>query len=100
MPEVKSTIATQEGVNPSVPSTATQTTTAVASASSTQSATVSTVGIQGESGTAVNLEAAQNVDTATDGLENGSVLVYKTSTSKWQTTKLLDEGQSFDSGQY
>ena len=76
MPDVKGSIEQQEGVNPTVPSTGTQTTTAVTSASTTGTATVSTVGIQGTSGTAVNLEQGQNVDTVTDGLENGSILVY------------------------
>ena len=83
MPDVKGSIEQQEGVNPTVPSTGTQTTTTVTSASTTGTATVSTVGIQGTSGTAVNLEQGQNVDTTTDGLENGSILVYKTATSQW-----------------
>jgi hypothetical protein len=99
MPDVKGSIEQQEGVNPTVPSTGTQTTTTVTSAS-TQEATVSTVGIQGTSGTAVNLEQGQNVDTTTDGLENGSILVYKSATSKWQVTKLMNEGQQLDSGEF
>jgi len=99
MPDVKSTIATQEGTNPTVPGTGTQTTTSITTGTS-QSATVSTVGVAGESGTAVNLEQGQNVDTATDGLENGSILVYKTATSKWQVTKLMNEGQQLDSGEF
>ena len=100
MPDVKGCIEQLEGVNPTVPSTGTQTTTTVTSASTTGTATVSTVGIQGTSGTAVNLEQGQNVDITTDGLENGSILVYKTATSKWQTTKLLNEGQQLDSGEF
>ena len=100
MPDVKGSIEQQEGVNPTVPSTGTQTTTTVTSASTTGTATVSTVGIQGTSGTAVNLEQGQNVDITTDGLENGSILVYKTATSKWQSTKLLNEGQQLDSGEF
>ena len=99
MPDVKGSIQQQEGTNPTVPSTGTQTTTSVTTGTSSQ-ATVSTVGIQGTSCTAVNLEQGQNVDITTDGLENGSILVYKTATSKWQTTKLLNEGQQLDSGEF
>tara|TARA_B100000941_G_C28206856_1_gene399670 strand:+ start:72 stop:371 length:300 start_codon:yes stop_codon:yes gene_type:complete len=99
MPDVKGSIEQQEGTNPTVPSTGTQTSTAVTTGTSSQ-ATVSTVGIQGTSGTAVNLEQGQNVDTVTDGLENGSILVYKTATSQWQVTKLMNEGQQLDSGEF
>ena len=99
MPDVKGSIQQQEGTNPTVPSTGTQTTTSVTTGTSSQ-VTVSTVGIQGTSGTAVNLEQGQNVDITTDGLENGSILVYKTATSKWQSTKLLNEGQQLDSGEF
>lgn len=99
MPDVKGSIQQQEGTNPTVPSTGTQTTTSVTTGTSSQ-ATVSTVGIQGTSGTAVNLEQGQNVDTTTDGLENGSILVYKSATSKWQVTKLMNEGQQLDSGEF
>ena len=99
MPDVKGSIQQQEGTYPTVPCTGTQTTTSVTTGTSSQ-ATVSTVGIQGTSGTAVNLEQGQNVDITTDGLENGSILVYKTATSKWQTTKLLNEGQQLDSGEF
>ena len=48
MPDVKGSIEQQEGVNPTVPSTGTQTTTTVTSASTQGTATVSTVGVQGE----------------------------------------------------
>jgi|TARA_B100001057_G_scaffold501290_1_gene623305 hypothetical protein len=99
MPDVKSTIATQEGTNPTVPTTGTQTSSSVTTGTVNQ-ATVSTVGVAGESGTAVNLEQAQNVDTTTDGLANGSILIYKTATNKWQTTKLMNEGQQLDSGEF
>ena len=40
MPDVKGSIEQQEGVNPTVPSTGTQTTTTVTSASTTGTATV------------------------------------------------------------
>lgn len=50
--------------------------------------TVSAVGIQGLSATQMNLEQAANVDATT--LENGSILVYKTNTNKWTSTRLLD----------
>ena len=99
MPDIKSSIQQQEGTNPTVPTTGTQTSTSVTTGSS-NTATVSTVGIQGTSGTAVNLEQGQNVDTTTDGLENGSILVYKTATSQWQVTKLMNEGQQLDSVEF
>jgi len=31
-----------------------------------------------------------DVDTTTNGVQNGSVLVYKTNTSKWTATRTLD----------
>jgi hypothetical protein len=60
-------------------------------------AEVSAVGIQGLSGAAVNLEDIPNVDASS--LENGSVLVYKTATSKWTSTKILDL-QTVEAGEF
>ena len=51
--------------------------------------TVDTVGIQGLSATAGNLEDIANVDTS--NLHNGSVLVYKTATNKWTSTLDLED---------
>lgn len=57
----------------------------VASSSDT---TVTAVGIQGLSASDVNLSNMSDVDATS--LENGSVLVYKTTTNKWTSTRLLD----------
>lgn len=51
--------------------------------------TVDTVGIQGLSATAGNLEDIANVDST--NVQNGSVLVYKTATSKWTSTLTLED---------
>lgn len=40
-----------------------------------------------------------DVDTATNGLINGSVLVYKTATNKWTSTTLLNE-QNMEGGEF
>lgn len=55
----------------------------------TSTVNVSSVGIQGESASASNLEDLVNVDKTV--LEDGSVLVYNTTTSKWVTTRLLEK---------
>jgi hypothetical protein len=51
--------------------------------------TVDTIGIQGLSATPGNLQDYANVDTA--NLQNGSVLVYKTTTNKWTSTLDLED---------
>ena len=40
-----------------------------------------------------------NVDTTTNGLVSGSILVYKTATSKWTSTTLLSE-QNMEGGEF
>lgn len=45
------------------------------------------------------LELVGDVDTATNGKVNGSVLVYKTSTQKWTATTVLD-AQDITGGHY
>ena len=48
------------------------------------------------------VESMQNiadVDTATNGLINGSLLVYKTATNKWTSTTLLNE-QNMEGGEF
>lgn len=57
---------------------------------------VVSVGVQGPSG-------PNNVSTATDvdvsGLEDGSVLVYKSSALKWKATRTLEQ-QNLEGGHY
>ena len=57
---------------------------------------VVSVGVQGPSG-------PNNISTATDvdvsGLEDGSVLVYKSSTLKWRATRTLEQ-QNLEGGHY
>lgn len=42
---------------------------------------------------------AGDIDTLTNGLEDGSLLVYKTASSKWVATTTLEE-QEITGGQY
>ncbi len=46
-----------------------------------------------------SLANATDIDTTTNGLTNGSVLVYKTATSKWVATTTLEE-TNITGGQY
>lgn len=62
-----------------------------------QQLTVDTIGIQGLSATTGSLGDISDVNTTL--LENGSVLVYKTATSKWTSTRLLNQ-QDMDSGEF
>lgn len=57
---------------------------------------VVSVGIQGPPGPN-NITTAQDVDAT--NLQNGSVLVYKTTTSKWTSTTTLDS-QNMEAGEY
>jgi hypothetical protein len=59
--------------------------------------TVSTVGIQGASASEVGISGLTDVDS--NAVTNGSVLVYKTNTSKWTATTVLD-AQDVTGGQY
>ena len=45
------------------------------------------------------LELISDVDVATNGKTNGSVLVYKTTTNRWTSTTVLD-AQDVTGGQY
>ena len=48
------------------------------------------------------VESMQNiadVDIVTEGLNNGSILVYKTATNKWTSTTLLNE-QNMEGGEF
>jgi hypothetical protein len=40
-----------------------------------------------------------DVDITTNGLDSGSILVYKTTTNKWTSTRLLNE-QNMDAGEF
>lgn len=59
--------------------------------------TVPTVGIQGLSASDASLINLSDVDGS--NLVNGSVLVYKTETSKWTSTTLLNQ-QSIEAGEF
>jgi hypothetical protein len=61
--------------------------------------TITTIGIQGASGAVTPLSENVQVDIVSEGLNNGSLLVYKTNTSKWTSTKTLDL-QVVDSGEF
>jgi hypothetical protein len=59
--------------------------------------TVSAVGIQGMSATQTGLAGISDVDALSPN--NGSVLVYKTTTSKWTATTTLDS-QNMEGGEF
>lgn len=63
----------------------------------TSDTTVTSVGIQGLSASDVALSGMSDVDATS--LNDGSVLVYKTSTSKWTSTTLLNQ-QYMEGGEY
>jgi len=65
--------------------------------SSDDTTTVTTVGEQGLPGAAGVLNDITDVDTTAK--ENGSVLVYKTFTSKWTATRLLED-QEMNGGHF
>ena len=59
---------------------------------------VVTVGIQGPAGSEYNtINSSRDVDV--NNLENGSVLVYKSSTLKWTATRTLEQ-QNLEGGHY
>ena len=59
---------------------------------------VVSVGIQGPPGALYNsVNSAEDVDVS--GLEDGSVLVYKSSTLKWRATRTLEQ-QNLEGGHY
>lgn len=63
------------------------------------STTVTTVGEQGLSSTSGNLEEIPNVDVTSNGLLDGSLLIYSTATSKWVAGLLLEK-QEITGGHY
>jgi hypothetical protein len=40
-----------------------------------------------------------DVDTSTNGLQTGSILIYKTTTNKWTSTRTLD-AQNMEGGEF
>ena len=64
-----------------------------------ESTTVTTVGEQGLSSTTGNVEDISNVDTATNGLQDGALLIYSTTTAKWIAGTLLEK-QEMNGGNY
>lgn len=46
-----------------------------------------------------SIELVADVDTTTNGKANGSVLVYKTTTNKWTSTRTLDL-QNLEGGEF
>lgn len=65
--------------------------------SSGNNPTVQSVGIQGQSGAESPLSA--NIEVDATGKTEGSVLVYKTATSKWTATTTLN-AQNLEGGNY
>jgi len=63
------------------------------------STTVTTVGEQGLSSTTGNVEDISNVDTITNGLQDGALLIYNTLSSKWVAGKLLEK-QEVEAGEF
>jgi hypothetical protein len=61
------------------------------------SSTVSAVGIQGASASQTGIGGLNDVDALSPN--NGSVLVYKTNTSKWTATTTLD-AQNMEGGEF
>lgn len=58
---------------------------------------VTAVGIQGVGASDMSLQNLSDIDVNT--LVNGSVLVYKTNTNKWTSTRLLDQ-QYIEAGEF
>lgn len=46
-----------------------------------------------------SIDAIADVDTATNGKINGSILVYRTTTNKWTSTTTLD-AQNMEGGEF
>jgi hypothetical protein len=63
------------------------------------STTVTTVGEQGLSSTTGNVEDIANVDTTTNGLQDGALLIYNATSTKWVAGKLLEK-QEMNGGHY
>jgi hypothetical protein len=58
---------------------------------------VTAIGIQGLPGSSGSLSSVSDVDAT--NLNNGSVLVYKTTTNKWTSTTTLD-AQNMEGGEF
>ena len=46
-----------------------------------------------------SIDLVADVDVTTNGKQNGSVLVYKTTTNKWTSTRTLD-AQNMEGGEF
>lgn len=46
-----------------------------------------------------SIDSVADVDVTTNGKQNGSVLVYKTTTNKWTSTRTLD-AQNMEGGEF
>jgi hypothetical protein len=90
------TVSIDSQGSPISPSNTTLTTSTTTAGSGS---TITTIGIQGASGASVPISENVQVDIVSEGLNNGSMLVYKTNTSKWTATKTLNL-QVVDSGEF
>jgi len=107
MAEIKTDVSTQEGLSSSTiesTNTAEQsgsitTTTSPTVTETSTGGTVQSVGVQGESGADAPLSQNVEVDIVSEGLNDGSVLVYKTASSKWVSTINLN-AQNMDAGEF
>lgn len=107
MAELKTDVSTQEGLSSStIESSNTTTTSGGISSGTTTTAepttdggSVTAIGVQGESGASAPLSQNIEVDIVSEGLNDGSVLVYKTASSKWVSTINLN-AQNMDAGEF
>jgi hypothetical protein len=60
---------------------------------------VSAVGIQGASATTTGMAGIADVEIDKNNLANGSLLIYKSGTSKWTASTLLDS-QNMEGGEF
>jgi len=70
-----------------------------ASIASTSGTTVQAVGIQGLSATQTGIAGIADVDLTTNGVQQGSILVYQAATSLWTSSTLLDS-QNMEGGEF
>lgn len=60
---------------------------------------VISIGIQGPAGTAGSNNISNAVDVDSTDIQNGSVLIYNTSTNKWTATTIFD-AQNIEGGEF
>jgi len=61
--------------------------------------TVSSVGIQGQSAAQTGISGIADVDLTTNGVVQGSILIYQTGTNKWTSSSTLD-AQNMEGGEF